>query len=157
VVVGSTNVDLTFRVARLPRPGETVAASALTQGFGGKGANQAVMAARLGADVTMISAVGDDAYGEEALENFPAQGVEATSVRKVQGARGRGGMLVDGSAENVIVVAAGANAAVSAKQVRQAADVIEWAGVVVAQLETPIEAALEAFRLARVAGARTLL
>ena len=63
VVVGSTNVDLTFRVARLPRPGETVAATDLVQGFGGKGANQAVMAARLGADVTMISAVGDDASG----------------------------------------------------------------------------------------------
>jgi ribokinase len=157
VVVGSTNVDLTFRVARLPRPGETVPGSGVSEGFGGKGANQAVMAARCGAEVVMISAVGSDAWGRASLENFRAQGVDAAFVRTVQGPTGFAAIFVDDAAQNVIVVVAGANAAVSAEQVRSAADVIAKAGVVVAQMETPVAATAEAFRLARAAGVPTLL
>lgn len=156
-VVGSTNVDLTFRVARLPRPGETVPGSALTRGFGGKGANQAVMAARLGATVAMISAVGDDGAGRESLENYRAQGVDATHVRAVPGPTGTAAIVVDDSAQNTIVVVPGANDAVSAEQVRAAGDAVRSAGVVLAQLETPAEATLEAFRLGRSAGAKTVL
>ncbi len=81
VVVGSTNVDLTFRVPRLPRSGETLSASSLHTGHGGKGANQAVLAARLGAQVTMVSAVGDDAFGRQALDNYRRQGVDTQHVR----------------------------------------------------------------------------
>lgn len=157
VVVGSTNVDLTFRVARLPRPGETVPGTSLIQGFGGKGANQAVMAARLGAAVTMISAVGEDAWGPASLENFHAQRIDTSFVRTVPGPTGTAAIFVDDAAENVIVVVAGANATVSAEQVRSASDVLARAGAVVAQLETPAEATLEAFRLARAAGVLTLL
>src|SRR6476660_5941946 len=79
-VVGSTNIDLTFRTARLPKPGETLAGHGFQLGYGGKGANQAVMAARLGARVTMIGKVGQDVFGERALENYREQGVDTTHV-----------------------------------------------------------------------------
>lgn len=158
VVLGSTNIDLTFRVQRLPRPGETLAATGLLTGHGGKGANQAVMAARLGAAVSMISAVGDDAFGRDALANYRRHGVEVTHVRTVLGLpTGTAGILVDDAAANCIVVVAGANAAVDVEQVRAARPVIESADAVLTQLETPVAAALEAFRLARAAGAITLL
>jgi ribokinase len=158
VVVGSTNIDLTFPVPRLPRPGETLAGLGLHTGFGGKGANQAVMAARLGAAVAMISAVGDDEFGKQALANYRAQGVDTAHVR-VQPAlpTGTAAILVDEQAHNCIVVVAGANAAVSAQHVLEARPAIEGADAVLAQLETPIEATREAFRIARAAGVRTLL
>jgi ribokinase len=157
VVVGSTNVDVVYRVARLPQPGETVPGRGVSQGFGGKGANQAVMAARLGAKVTMISAVGDDAWGAAALGNFREQGVDCAFVRTVPGPTGNAAIFVDDAAQNVIVVVPGANALVTAEQVRSASEVIAKADVVVAQLETPIETTLEAFRLARAALLPTLL
>src|SRR5262249_7322757 len=157
VVVGSINVDLTFRVARLPRPGETVAGTTLTQGFGGKGANQAVMAARLGAAVTMIAAVGEDASGLASLDNLRRQGVDCAFVRTVAGATGTAAIFVDDAGQDVSVRCPGANAAASSAPVLSAADVIARSAVAVAQLETPIGATLEAFRLARSAGVRTLL
>src|SRR5438105_1304692 len=96
VVVGSTNIDLTFRVARLPRAGETLPGAAMHTDFGGKGANQAVMAARLGARVSMISAVGDDGFGQQALARYREQGVDTTHVRVVPGQpTGTAAILVD--------------------------------------------------------------
>src|SRR5947209_19166190 len=80
-VVGSTNVDLTFRTPRLPRPGETLGGRLFQLGFGGKGANQAVMAARLGARVTLVSKVGRDLFGEHILRNYREQLVDCTHVR----------------------------------------------------------------------------
>src|SRR5262245_6733862 len=157
VVVGSTTIDLNFRVARLPRSGETVPGTSVMQGFGGKGANQAVMAARLGAKVMMLSAVGEDATGRQALENYRSHGVDTAFVRIVPGRTGTAAIVVDDAAQNTIVVVPGANAAVSVEQVRQAGDSIAWADVVLAQLETPIEATTEAFRLARSARVPTLL
>src|SRR5262249_52154387 len=139
------------------RPGETVPGHSVNQGFGGKGANQAVMAARLGAKVTMISAVGEDAWGAAALKNFHEQGVDAAFVRTVPGPTGNAAIFVDDAAQNVIVVVPGANAQVTAEQVRSAAEVIAKADVVVAQLETPIDATLKAFRVARAALLPTLL
>jgi ribokinase len=157
-VVGSCNLDLTFHVARLPRPGETVAASALHQGFGGKGANQAVAAARLGARVTMIGRVGNDAFGRQYLENFQAHGVDTTFVRAdASRPTGTASILVSEAGDNCIVVAAGANAGLTPDDVRGAADAIRGASVVLCQLETPVESALEAFRIARSAGVRTIL
>jgi ribokinase len=157
VVVGSTNVDLTFRVARLPRPGETVPGSGLATGLGGKGSNQAAIAARLGADVSLVSAVGDDPFGRQALQRCAALGVDTRHVRVVEQHTGTAGILVDDQARNVIVVVPGANAALGPEDVRAAGDDIASAGSVLAQLETPIEASLEAFRLARAAGVRTIL
>jgi ribokinase len=158
VVVGSTNIDLTFRVARLPRAGETLPGTGRHTDFGGKGANQAVMAARLEAEVSMISAVGDDGFGQQALTRYREQGVDTTHVRVVPGQpTGTAAILVDDQAQNCIVVVAGANSAVTTDDVRAARGVIESANAMLTQLETPIEAALEAFRLARGAGVRTIL
>jgi ribokinase len=158
VVVGSTNIDLTFPVPRLPRAGETLAGLGLHMGFGGKGANQAVMAARLGAAVHMVSAIGDDDLGKQALGNYRAQGVDTTHVRVHAGRpTGTAAILVDAQAHNCIVVVAGANAVVSPEDVQAARAAIEGADAVLAQLETPLEATREAFRLARAAGVRTIL
>ena len=79
-VVGSSNIDLTFRSSRLPKPGETLAGDAFHLGFGGKGGNQAVMAARLGARVAMVSKVGNDVFGEQTLRNYREQSVETSHV-----------------------------------------------------------------------------
>src|SRR5262245_42983114 len=79
-VVGSANTDLTVRASRLPEPGETLIAHSLRTGFGGKGANQAVMAARLGAHVSLIAKVGDDVFGSQTLDNFRGLGIECTHV-----------------------------------------------------------------------------
>src|SRR5262245_24203757 len=156
-VVGSTNVDLTFRVAHLPRPGQTVPGRALLTGHGGKGANQAVMAARLGAEVVFLSAVGDDDFGRQALANLRGQGVDTTFVLVRVESTGTAAILVDDAAANVIVVVPGANGLLSADDVRAARAAIESADVVLAQLETPIEATREAFTLARARGVRTIL
>lgn len=157
VVVGSTNIDLTFRVTRLPRGGETVPGSDCFSGFGGKGANQAVMAARLGARVTMISAVGDDAFGRQALDNYQRQGVETGHIRSTAGPTGTACILVDDRANNTIVVVAGANGTVSEIDVLGAREAVTSADAVVAQLETPVTATRAAFRLARSAGVPTVL
>jgi ribokinase len=156
-VVGSTNIDLTFRVGQLPRPGATVPGRALHMGHGGKGANQAVMAARLGSEVVFLSAVGDDDFGRQALANLRGHGVDTRFVRVCAQPTGTAAILVDDSAQNVIVVVAGANGALSVEDVRAARAAIESADTVVAQLETPIEATCEAFTIARARGIRTIL
>jgi ribokinase len=123
-VVGSINLDFVVRVERLPRPGETVTARAFTRGPGGKGANQAVAAARLGAQVTMIGAVGDDDLAEEALSGLSAAGVELEIERK--GQTGVALIYVDSAGENEIAVFPGANGEVTPRSVR---------GAVLCQLE----------------------
>jgi ribokinase len=157
-VVGSSNIDLTFRTARLPRPGETLTGQAFTFGFGGKGANQAVMAARLGAQVSMVSRVGGDVFGEQTLRNYQDQGVDITHVRvDSQQPTGVASIVVDDQAQNCILVIPGANGVLSPSDVRAAATAIGGADVLLCQLEVPLETTLEAFRIARAAGVRTLL
>jgi ribokinase len=157
-VVGSANVDLTFRTPRLPRPGETLAGHAFHLGMGGKGANQAVAAARLGAQVSLIARVGNDAFGQEALRRYIAEGLDTTYVRAdEQRPTGTAAIIVDDQAENCIIVVGGANAGLSPADVRSAAAAIQNADVLLCQLETPLAATLEAFRLARAAGVRTVL
>src|SRR5262249_51563426 len=109
-VVGSSNIDLTFRTARLPRPGETISGQAFQVGFGGKGANQAVMAARLGARVTVISKIGQDIYGADILRNYGTQGIEASFVSAdAERSTGVAAIVVDDAARNCIIVVGGAN------------------------------------------------
>jgi ribokinase len=157
-VVGSCNLDVTFRVPRMPRLGETIAATAVQHGFGGKGANQAVAASRLGASVALIGRVGDDAFGRQTLDNFRSYGVDTTFVRTDPSRpTGMASIYVDAAAENCIVVALGANAGVTVEDVRSAGTALAEADAVLCQLETPLEAAVEAFRLARAAGVRTIL
>lgn len=127
-VVGSINIDFVARMERLPKPGETIAAHQFSRLPGGKGANQAVAAARLGARVRLIGAVGDDALAEEALAGLRAAGVELELER--QGQTGVALIYVDAAGENEIAVFAGANASVSPR---------EPEGVVLCQLEVPDE------------------
>lgn len=118
VVVGSVNADLVLRCPHLPRPGETVLAGAMSEGFGGKGANQAVAAARLGAHTHLIAAVGDDALGAASRSDLAAEGVDVADVVVVDDhPTGRATVLVDDAGENVIVVMPGANAALDAETV----------------------------------------
>jgi len=157
-VVGSCNIDLTFRVPRLPRPGETVAAHALHQGFGGKGANQAVAAAKLGAQVTMIARIGNDLFGQQTLDNLREHGIDTTFVGNDPAQpTGLASIYVSDAGENCIAVAAGANGRLTPADVHAAAGAIRAADAVICQLETPVASAIEAFRIARSAGVRTIL
>lgn len=157
-VVGSANVDLTFRTARLPRPGETVAGYSVVVGMGGKGGNQAVAAARLGASVALVARVGNDPYGAEAIRAYQAEGIDATFIRQDANLpTGTAAIVVDDAAENCIIAVPGANAGLTSEDVRKASAVIQRADVVICQLETPLAATLEAFRLARAAGILTVL
>ncbi len=113
VVVGSINVDLVVTADRLPRPGETVVGGRFARHFGGKGANQAVAAARAGASVIMVGAVGRDAYGDESLASLSAEGIDVSRVRRVDAPTGVAIIAVAADGENQIVVAPGANAKVS--------------------------------------------
>jgi ribokinase len=146
VVVGSINVDLVVTAQHLPRPGETVPDGRFARHFGGKGANQAVAAARAGASVTMVGAVGRDDYGDESLVALTAEGIDVSRVRRVDAPTGVAIIAVAADGENQIVVASGANAEVS---VEDAAlhDLPGGPGVLLTCLEVPmstVAAAVEA-------------
>lgn len=150
-VVGSCNVDLIARVPRIPGPGETLAGSSFQIGFGGKGANQAAMAAKLGADVHFVGRVGRDVFGSDTLRNFRELGVDTTHI-------GIDDTLSSGVApifvneetgQNSIVIVHGANDGFGAAEVRAAQAVIQSADVIICQLEIRVEASLEAFRVAK--------
>lgn len=133
-VVGSTNVDITAFVDRLPTAGETVAEGRLARDLGGKGANQAVAAAKLGSAVRMIGAVGDDADGRWAREKMTAAGVEISELRSVAEATGTALIVVDSAGENQIAVCSGANAHVRIDEVEFSSD-----EVILMQLEIALE------------------
>ena len=157
-VVGSTNMDLISRVPRLPRLGETLHGRSFHLGYGGKGANQAVMAAKLGAHVSMVARVGNDVFGEGMLRNFQAQGIDTTHVTVDEAlSSGVAPIFVDDNAQNVIVIIAGANGTFTPADVQAARETILASSAVVCQLEVPIETTLEAFRVAKSGGVRTIL
>lgn len=137
VVVGSINVDLIAQVDRHPRPGETLHGTGGQMLPGGKGANQAVAAARMGGRVAMVGAVGDDAQADVALEGLRASGVDLGQVSTVEGPTGLAIVTVAADGENSIVVIAGANASMGAQRVRAAETTIGQAAIVVAQGEIP--------------------
>ncbi|ROS49546.1 ribokinase [Frigoribacterium sp. PhB24] len=139
VVVGSINVDQVVTVDRLPLPGETLIGSSMTLSPGGKGANQAVAAARRGARTVMIGAVGDDGRADDALPYLRSSGVDVSGVDTVPGPTGLAIVSVGGDSENTIVVVPGANGAVSASFVDGHADVLADAAVVVLQGEIPVD------------------
>jgi len=155
VVVGSLNMDLIVNVPHLPRPGETVVGESLLRAPGGKGANQAVAAARLGASVTMIGRVGHDSFGRDLTRGLREEGVSTRWVRGSDRPTGAALIEVDDGGENTIAVAPGANADLLPEDVPRKA--IESASVAVAQLEVPLPSIEEAFRLARLSGVRTIL
>jgi ribokinase len=142
-VVGSINLDLVARCERLPRPGETLTGATFERFPGGKGANQALAAAQLGASVSMVGAVGDDAFADEALALLDEGGIDLRGVRRVDQPTGVALIVVGEDGENQIVVAPGANAAV------EATGGIEAADAVLSQLEIPVGTVAEAVRRGR--------
>ena len=156
VVVGSTNIDLIAYADRLPEDGETVLGTHFRQGFGGKGANQAVMAARLLMDVAMVNAVGDDAYGTATIANFEAEGIATDYVIRVPGSSGVAPIWVDGRGANRIIVVPGANQNVP-RELAEKAVADRRPAVVIGQFEIPQEVTAAGFRVARSIGATTIL
>lgn len=149
VVVGSINVDLVLPCERIPGPGETLHAHSRALVPGGKGANQAVAAARLGAPVAMVGAVGDDHMGQDALVLLRDAGVDLSAVREVPAATGIAIVAVEDSGENSILIEGGANQAVGPNAVSAAAPAIEGAAVVVMQGEIPLDGIEAAAALTR--------
>lgn len=158
LVVGSSNTDMVVRVSRLPRPGETVIGGHFFTARGGKGANQAVAAARAGGSVVLIACLGDDAFGDETLSALTAEGIAVDEVRRTAAARsGVALILVDERGENSIAVAPGANALLGREQVARCAKLLAPGDVLLTQLETPLESVLAAVQAASDAGARVIL
>ena len=156
VVVGSVNMDLLFDVAALPGPGETVLADAVNRQPGGKGGNQAVAAARAGADVAIVAAVGDDLPGRALLDHLRGNDVDVSTVVTLPVPTGTAAVVVGRSAENMIVVAPGANAHLTMDSVR-VREAVAAADVLLLQLEIPLATALTAARVARSAGTTVVL
>ena len=157
-VVGSLNMDLVVKAPRIPRVGETVSGGTFGMFPGGKGANQAVAAARLGARVAMVGVVGDDAFGQQLLDGLRREGIDTSHVRTEPGvATGLASISVDGAGHNAIVVAPGANLRVTGADVEDARDVIAGSQVVLLQLEIPLDRATAAARLGHAGGALVCL
>ncbi|MBN1362203.1 MAG: ribokinase [Sedimentisphaerales bacterium] len=158
VVVGSSNMDLVVKSPRIPAAGETVLGGDLIMVPGGKGANQAVAAARLGAHVQFVARLGNDVFGRNCLENFASVGLDTAHVTMTPNApSGVALITVDDAGQNAIVVAPGANARLSPEDVRRAAADIRSAGAVVTQLEVPLDTVQCAAELARDAGVPFIL
>lgn len=156
-VVGSTNIDMVAYTQRAPGPGETVLGDRFEQGFGGKGANQAVMAQLLGAEVTMIACIGDDAYAGMTLANFAERGIDTTHVKSVPGSSGVAPIWVEPDGTNRIVVVPGANAEVTASQAAGAVEALPDLSVIIGQFEIPQAATAAAFVAAKAQTAVTVL
>ena len=158
VVVGSSNTDMVVKAARIPAPGETVLGGAFVMAAGGKGANQAVAAARLGAEVTLVARLGSDPLGDEAIAGYQKDSILTDLiVRDPDRPTGVALILVDAHGENSITVALGANEALSPDDVERAADRIRTADAVVMQLEVPLAAVEQAAAIARAAGVPVIL
>ena len=157
-VVGSVNMDLVFRTRRMPQVGETVEGRDVHQIPGGKGANQAVAAARMGGDVAFIGCVGEDAFGIRLREVLVESGLDVRHLSAApDAASGVAAIFLDESGNNSIVLAPGANHALSPEHVMQAAEVIAGAALLVCQLETPLDTVVQAMETARKGGVPVIL
>ncbi len=158
VVVGSFGMDLVTTMERMPLPGETVHGKDYSTGPGGKGSNQAVAAARLGAEVSFVGRIGEDAYGELALASWQGEGVNTDFVvRDAERPTGVAPIWVDDAGENAIVVMLGANLAVSRADIDAAATTISSADLLVVQLEIPLDTVDYALQVAQAHGVRSIL
>lgn len=156
-ILGIFNADTTYRAARQPRLGETILGESFALGPGGKGSNQAVAAARAGADARMLTLIGCDAFGAMAREMWESAGVTFAG-KVIEGATGAAMIFVDAATgDNAIIVCPGAAGGMGATDVRAWRGEIEAADVFVTQLEQPLDAAMEGLRLARAAGVTTVL
>lgn len=157
IVVGSINVDLVAVTSKIPGAGETVTGAGFSQSFGGKGANQAVMAARFGIPVSLIAGVGQDEYGQSSLINLQTNGVDTTRCFEFPTTTGVAHIWVEPSGENRIVLIPGANHYLSTESVLSAIQSINDASFLIGQLEIPLEVTLAAFKLAKNKGISTIL
>ena len=156
-VVGSYGVGLTFAMERAPERGETLIGSLFRTDDGGKGSNQAVGAARLGAEVALLTAVGDDTFGDGAFRLWEREGVDASAVLRSADPTMTAAILVEASGDNRIVIVPGALATLTPGHVDGFAAQIAAADVLLVQLEIPVETALHALEVGRGAGVRTIL
>jgi ribokinase len=157
VVIGSLNMDLVTRAPRLPKGGETLIGQSFTTVSGGKGANQAVAAARLGAQVSMIGCVGNDAYGEALRGALLAEQIDCRAVSTVDGSSGVALIVVDDSSQNSIVIVPGANGALTAETIDRFDSVIRAADVLICQLEVPDASVGHALKRGRELGKTVIL
>lgn len=157
VVVGSFNLGETVRVERLPKAGETLAGSGYSAGPGGKGSNQAIAARRLGGTVRFVGCVGEDRYGDEAVELWKSEGVSAAFVKRVRTHTGIAFIVVERSGANMITIDSGANLELFPEDVKAAARAFDGSGVVLTQLEIRPETAAAAAKAGRAAGATVIL
>ena len=157
-VVGSSNVDLVTYVDRMPAWGETIAAPRFEMSHGGKGANQAVAAAKLGAAVVMVSKVGDDMLGDGVLQNFERTGVDAGHGERVNGqSTGTATILVDKSGDNCILIVKGANGDLQPEDVERAGEDLGTCDLILIQLEVPLETVYATLAFGRRRGVKTVL
>ncbi len=158
VVVGSINMDLVVQTERMPDPGETVLGSGFFTAPGGKGANQAVAAARLGIKTHMVGCVGDDVFGRQLLDGLRHEGISVDDVEVLgRTASGIAVIQVDGRGENAITVAPGANGSLTGHRIKSLSELISNAHAVLLQLEIPIEAIESTLAVAHEAGVLTVL
>ncbi len=158
LVVGSSNTDMVVRVPGIPKPGETVIGRGFTMSAGGKGANQAVAAARAGGRAVLIARVGNDLFGDQAVAGFKAEGLDTRFVFGTEGAASGIALIqVDDRGENSIAVAPGANSRLSTEDLEGADEAFAGADIVLLQLETPIETVAAAARKAGERGVPVLL
>lgn len=157
-VIGSNMIDLVTYVERMPNRGETLEAPRFQQGFGGKGANQAVAAARLGATVAMVTCVGDDGFGHQTRENLERNGVDVSHLRMVKGAvSGVAPIFVEPDGENAILIVKGANVHLSPDDVAAAATTLAACDAILLQLEVPLETVYAAVAFGAENGVTTIL
>ena len=156
-VVGSAMMDLTAYAEVLPEPGQTLAGQLFTTGFGGKGANQAIMAAHCGAEVHFIGKLGNDVFGTAIADNFVKVGIHSDSVERSETPTGVAHIWVDGNGENRIIIIPGANHEIESAKAVEAINAIKDLSVVVAQCEIKQEVTLAAFKAAKARGCTTVL
>ncbi|KAM4770681.1 ribokinase isoform 1-T1 [Rhinophrynus dorsalis] len=157
IVVGSCMTDLVSITPRLPKAGETIHGSKFFIGFGGKGANQCIQAARLGAQTTMVCKVGKDSFGDNYIHNFQKNNVFTDFVGQTSdAATGAASIIVNAEGQNAIVIVAGANLLLDSEDLKRASTAISGAKVMVCQLEIKSDISLEALKMARASGVKTI-
>ena len=157
LVIGSSNTDMTAKTAELPRPGETVLGGVFTMGAGGKGANQAVAAQRLGGKVKFICKVGKDMFGDNSIAQYEKEGLDTSGILRSNLPSGVALIYVDSHAENCIVVASGANGDLTEDDIEKSRKDLENCDILLLQLESPIPSVLKAAKIAHQAGKTVVL
>jgi len=158
VVVGSSNMDLISYTQHLPKPGETIRGHKFKMGYGGKGANQAVMTAHLGADTVMVCKIGTDVFGQQMIQNFDKKGIDVKHVYVTdEASTGVAPISVCDNGENSIIIVPGANDLLTPQDIEQKRDIFKQSSILLTQLEVPLETTITALRMAKEEGITTIL